>query len=71
MSFRDEYCHITLLEQEKFSLRKFRFAFLMILVDVLLFKDPGDRNVPNPLDPDPQHCSIGGISEDLLHLEER
>ena len=29
--------------------------FLIILVDVLLFKDPGGRKVTDPLDPDPQH----------------
>ena len=37
----------------------------MILIDFLLFKDPepgfffpdpGDRTVPVPFDPDPQHC---------------
>ena len=33
-----------------FSLRKFRYDFLMILIDVYLFKDPdpGARKVPDP-----------------------
>ena len=33
----------------------------MILVDVLLFTDPGGRKVPDPLnsDPDPQHWLLG------------
>ena len=35
----------------------FRYDFLIIFVDGLLFKDPdpGALKVPEPLDPDPQH----------------
>ena len=46
-----------LTKQKKISLRKFRYDFLMIFVDVLLLKDPdpGGRRVPDHVDPDPQH----------------
>ena len=36
-------------------LRRSRYGFLIILVDVFFFKDPGALKVPDPLDPDPQH----------------
>ena len=38
---RIEYCHKTLFQQQKkSSLSNFRYDFLIILVDVLPFKDP-------------------------------
>ena len=42
------------------SLRLFRYAFLMILVDVLLCKDPGGWKVPDPLDLYPFPSTIFG-----------
>ena len=37
---RIEYYRITLFQQKKSHLRNFRYDFLIILVDVLFFKDP-------------------------------
>ena len=44
----------------------------MILVDVLLFKDPdpGARKAPNPLDPDPQHCNEFNCPQGYQHKNE-
>ena len=39
-NIRIEYCHIKNFLTKKSSLRKFKYDFLMILFDDLLFKDP-------------------------------
>ena len=38
-----EYCQIARFKQKKPSFRKFRNDFWMVLVDGLIFKDPGGR----------------------------
>ena len=50
------YTILHCFNKKKSPVRKFRYDFLMILIDVLLFKDPGSRKVPDPPGPDPQHC---------------